>query len=310
VRIAYFGTSQFAVEPLQTLVSQHQNVVVVVTQPDRPAGRGGKLTASPVKDTALTLALPVVQPESCRDPVFQETLTAYQPDLIVVAAYGQFLPTSLLALPPCGPVNLHGSLLPRYRGAAPIQRAIWNGEATTGVSLMWMVREMDAGDVIAQVDTPITAEDTAGTLSQRLAHLGSTLLLDWLPALARRDAPHHPQNPTEITFAPPIRNEERAIDWTAPALTLWRQIRALAPAPVAVTTFRGELVKFLVVQPAPTHTSATPGSLLPESAPRLLVATGDGVLEILTLQPAGKRPMTGADFLRGARPAAHEKFGI
>lgn len=213
MRILFFGTSSFAVPALEALGDQGETLVAVVTQPDRPAGRGGRLTASPVKDAALARVLPVLQPDSVRTPAFLDAARALTPELIVVAAYGQFLPDALLALPAHGAVNLHGSLLPAWRGAAPIQRAIWHGDATAGVCLMWMVRAMDAGDVIACTETPIAPEDTAGTLGARLATLGAALLLTWLPALARDAAPHCPQDPARVTLAPPIRKEERAVTW-------------------------------------------------------------------------------------------------
>ncbi|HEY3375879.1 MAG TPA: methionyl-tRNA formyltransferase [Armatimonadota bacterium] len=312
MKILYFGTSTFAIPPLQALLEHGDVVVAVVTQPDLPAGRGRQLSPSPVKAFALTHDLPVLQPESCRHPDFFAQAHALAPDLIVVAAYGQFLPDELLELPPLGSVNLHGSLLPRYRGAAPIQRALWEGETTTGVCLMWMARAMDAGDIIACADEPIAASDTAGTLSERLSLKAAALLLAWLSALASGSAPRQPQDPSLVTFAPPIRKEERVIDWTRPAEVIWRQIRALAPTPAAVTTFRGSSVKLFASQPLATISTreeGEPGGIV-ESNPKLglYVATGAGDIEILSLQPAGKRPMSGADFLRGYHITAGERF--
>ncbi len=312
MRIIYFGTSPFAIPALEMLTSSEHQVVAVVTQPDRPAGRGGKLTSPPVKDCAARLGVPVLQPASCRTPEFLAEMHVLTPDLLVVAAYGQFLPDPLLALAPRGAVNLHGSLLPRLRGAAPIQRAIWSGEPVTGVCLMWMVREMDAGDVIACVETPITPDDTTGALTARLAALSARLLADWLPALESGTAPRQPQDLAAVTFAPPLRKEERLLTWTHPARDLIRHIHALAPSPGATTTFRHEPVKVLDATEAPATAIAVtdvPGTIL-ASDPRhgLLVATGDGVLQILLVQPAGKRAMSGADFLRGARPASGERF--
>jgi len=245
VHILYFGTSIFALPTLQALIDHQYSVAAVVTQPDRPAGRGGKLTPSPVKLLAQQYALPILQPESCRTPEFLEMARGYAPDLTVVAAYGQFLPDVLLALPGLGSVNLHGSLLPKYRGAAPIQRAIWQGDTETGVCLMWMARAMDAGDIIACQAVPIQPEDNAGTLTDTLAVCAAHLLLHWLPSLAQGTAPHIPQDPAAVTFAPPIRKEERALDWSQPAVALWGQIRALAPQPGAVAIFRGQLIKIL-----------------------------------------------------------------
>lgn len=317
MRILYFGTSSFAIPALEALVAQGHTVVALVTQPDRPAGRGGRMTAPATKPIAETLGIPVLQPESCRTPEFLETARSLAPDLSVVAAYGQFLPDALLQVPPCGSVNLHGSLLPKYRGAAPIQRAIWHGEAVSGVCLMWMVRKMDAGDVIACVEEPILPEDHAGSLTEKLARDAAAVLIDWLPALERGDAPHWPQNPDAVTFAPPISKEERMIDWTQPAMSIWQQIRALAPAPSAVTMFRGTPLKILEaqllvgddVQKYALALAGQPGSIVEnQTKSGLNVVTGDGVLQLTLVQPAGKRPMPGADFLRGNRITPGEGF--
>jgi methionyl-tRNA formyltransferase len=307
VKILYFGTSTFAIPALQALLARGEQVVAVVTQPDRPAGRGGRLTPPAVKVAADAAGVPVLQPESCRTPEFLEVARHYAPDLSVVAAYGQFLPDPLRTLPSLGTVNLHGSLLPRYRGAAPIQRALWNGDTITGVCLMWMVRAMDAGDVIACAETPIMPEDTGGSLSERLSMLAADLLVTWLPALADGTAPHLPQDSTLVTLAPVIRKEERVVDWTQPAEAIWRQIRALAPTPAAMTLFREQPLKLLAAWPL--EGSGTPGAILSDD-PRigLRVGTGDGVLELREVQPAGKRPMSGADFLRGTRLAPDEGF--
>jgi len=312
MRILFFGTSPFALPVLQGLVDRGETVVGVVTQPDRPAGRGGKLTSPPVKELAAALGLPVLQPESCRTPEFLATARDLAPELSVVVAYGQFLPDALLAVPPHGSVNLHGSLLPKFRGAAPIQRAIMAGEERTGVCLMWMAREMDAGDVIACAETPIFPEDTAGTLSERLAALAAKLLIDWLPALAQDQAPHHPQDPSQVTFAPPIRKEEREIDWSQPAAVIWRQIRGLAPAPSAVSTFRGQPLKVLAAEIATISPgrAGEPGEIVEINVTAgPVVATGQGFLLLLALHPAGKRPLSAAEFLRGYRIATGERFG-
>ena len=309
MRILYFGTSAFALPALQALVERDYDVVAVVTQPDRPAGRGSKLTPPPVKELALRLGLPVLQPESCRTPEFFEGARGYQPDLSVVAAYGQFLPDALRELSPCGTVNLHGSLLPKLRGAAPIQRAILTGEETTGVCLMWMARAMDAGDVIDCRSTPILPEDDYGTLSDRLAALAAELLLAWLPALAAGEAPHHPQDPAAVTLAPMLRKEEREIDWARPALEIWRQIRAFAPSPGAVSLLHGQPLKILAAIPLPSAPAGQPGALV-DTTPNtgLIVATGEGHLRLLSVQPAGKRAMSAAEFLRGAHIAVGDRF--
>jgi len=316
VRILFFGTSTFAIPTLQTLVTHDYEVVAVVTQPDKPAGRGNLLTPPPVKPVAESLGLPILQPVSCRTPEFLDIARTYSPDLSVVVAYGQFLPDPLRTFPTLGTVNLHGSLLPKYRGAAPIQRAIWNGEELTGVSLMWMTREMDAGDVISDVEVPILPVDTYGTLSHTLAERAAELLMTWLLAIASGSAPRTPQRIEDVTFAPIIKKEERNIDWTSSAVEVWRQVRALFPTPIATTTFRNLPVKILDVVPAeiadPNYVIDTAGRAgeVVENNPKvgLFIGTGSGVLQILSLQPSGKRPMTGADFLRGYRVTQGERF--
>ena len=311
MRILFFGTSPFALPVLQALVDHHETIVGVVTQPDRPAGGGGKLTPPPVKELAVALGLPVLQPESCRTPEFLAAACELAPELIVVVAYGQFLPDALLALPSRGSVNLHGSLLPKYRGAAPIQRAIMAGEERTGVCLMWMARAMDAGDVIACAGVPIQPEDNAGTLSARLSALAAKLLIDWLPALARGEAPSIPQDPSQVNFAPPIRKEERPIDWSRPAEAIWRQIRALAPTPSAVSTFRGQPVKILAAEIATISSEGAgePGEIVEiDLTTGPVVATGQGFLLLLALHPAGKRLLSAAEFIRGYRVVSGERF--
>lgn len=312
MRILFFGTSTFALPALQALIDHQYPLAGVVTQPDRPAGRGGKLTPPPVKVLAAEYDVPVLQPASCRDAAFLTEARALAPDLSVVAAYGQFLPDDLLYLPRFTSVNLHGSLLPKYRGAAPIQRALWAGETTTGVCLMWMARAMDAGDVIACSETPILPSDTAGTLGERLARLGADLLPGWLPAIEQGTAPRLPQDPAAVTFAPPIRKEERPIDWRQPATAIWRQIRALAPQPGATAAWRGQPLKVLAARPMQEISSSEegePGAIVEISAKSgIAVATGAGFIELTTLQPAGKRPMTGADFQRGYHIVVGESF--
>ena len=311
MKILYFGSSTFAQPPLAALLNAGFQVAAVVTQPDRPTGRGGKLSAPPLKDFALACELPVLQPESCRTEIFLAEVRKLKVDLSVVAAYGQFLPDNLLSLPPLGSVNLHGSLLPRYRGAAPIQRAIWNGDEESGVCLMRMVKEMDAGGIIACVSEPILAEDNAGTLSARLAQLAAELLLKWLPALIAGNAPQQTQDPSAVTFAPAITKAERIIDWQQPAVTIWRQIRALAPLPTATTTFRKMPVKiFSTILSTKKEDKKGVGEIIVEDNAKagLCVSTGAGILEITSIQPAGKRPMSGADFLRGYHVTRGERF--
>ncbi len=309
-RILFFGTSTFALPALQQLHDAGYTVVGVVTQPDRPSGRGGKVTSSPVKMLATTLGIPVFQPESCREAEFIASMQTLAPDLSVVVAYGQFLPDTLRLLPRLGTVNLHGSLLPAYRGAAPVQRAVWAGDLCTGVTLMWMARAMDAGDIIATVFTDILPTETGGELYERLAALGSPLLLHWLPAIFAGTAPHLVQDAAAATLAPMIKKEERLLDWRISSIAIMNQVRALAPAPAAYTNIRGIMVKILAVEVADFFEIAgEPGFIVEISnSGGLCVATGDGIIRLLLVHPAGKRPMSGADFARGNHLSIGECF--
>lgn len=312
-RILFFGTSTFALPALQQLSAAGYEIVGVVTQPDRPSGRGGKLTPPPLKLLAESLDLLVLQPESCREPEFIAHAKSLAPDISVVVAYGQFLPDSLRLLPQMGTVNLHGSLLPKYRGAAPVQRAIWAGEQETGVTLMWMAKQMDAGDIIATVHTDIGATETGADLYERLAVMAAPLLLHHLPSILAGTAPHIPQYTEKVTFAPAIKKEERVIDWRNEAMVISLQIRALAPAPAAYTAFRGIMVKILsaavVDESNETPKAGEPGQVIEvNNKDGLSVATGDGILNLKMVHPAGKRPMSGADFARGNHLSIGEKF--
>ncbi|MEI7832366.1 MAG: methionyl-tRNA formyltransferase [bacterium] len=309
-RILFFGTSTFALPALQQLHDAGYSVVGVVTQPDRPSGRGGKVTPTPVKLLAESLCIPVFQPESCREPAFIDSVRTLEPDLSVVVAYGQFLPDILRLLPHLGTVNLHGSLLPAYRGAAPVQRAVWAGEERTGVTLMWMAKAMDAGDIIATVSTDILPTETGGELYERLAALGAPLLLERLPAILAGTAPHIVQDAAAVTFAPMIKKEERLLDWRNSAIAIMNQVRALAPAPAAYTTIRGIMVKILAVDVENFCTIAgTPGEIVEfEGNKGIYVATGAGIIRLAIVHPAGKRPMSGADFNRGNHLSIGECF--
>jgi methionyl-tRNA formyltransferase len=311
MRIVYFGTSSFAIPPLQAL-SKAGYDIVVVTQPDRPAGRGNKLTAPPVKIAAEELLLPVIQPENCRDTDFISQIENLQPDFLVVAAYGQFLNQRLLDSAKYGPVNLHGSILPAMRGAAPIQRAIWQGLTETGVSLMWMVKAMDAGDVIAVGKSEISQDDDSGTLTEKLSHIAADLIVEWLPKIAAGNAPRTPQEERMVTFSPSIKKEERAIDWTKSAEEIALQVRALMPVPVAVTNFRDFPVKILRTRQISGNISSNAVAngqiIINDEKDGMIVLTGNGKLQIIELQPAGKKPMSGADFVRGYHPTSDDKF--
>jgi methionyl-tRNA formyltransferase len=300
LRVIYAGTPAFAVPALDALIqTPGVEVVAVYTQPDRAAGRGRHLKQSEVKTCALAHGLLVRQPLSWRDPAVLEALRALDADLLVVAAYGLILPAESLVIPRLGSVNLHASLLPRWRGAAPVQRAIMAGDVITGITLMRVVPALDAGPMLATVKTPIAAEDTAGTLEARLAELGARLLLETLPALAAGTLQEAPQNPDEVTYASKITREDREIDWARPAVEIERRIRALQPAQQAATSLAGIPVSLLEATAIDATPHGAPGTLETINNAGIDIATGTGVLRITLLQPQGKRPVSARDFVNG-----------
>jgi methionyl-tRNA formyltransferase len=293
------GTPDFACPILEALVARRDPVVGVVCQPDRASGRGLAVTPPPVKLVALARGLSVLQPEKLRDPAFVEALRAVAPDLIVVAAYGKILPRTILDLPRHGCVNVHASLLPRHRGAAPIAHAIMAGDAVTGVTLMMMNEEMDAGDVLFTRETPIGPEETSGTLTARLAALGAASIGEAIDGLRTGTLHPVPQPTTGITFAPRIERAHCVLDWSRPAVALARQVRGLAPAPSAFTTIDGKLLKVHRATVETGGTGAKPGEVLPAGG--LVVATGDGALRLLEVQLAGRKRLDAAAFVAGHR---------
>ena len=309
-RIVFMGTPAFACPSLERLLSGPDAVVALVCQPDRPRGRGLALVTPETKRLALARGVPVLQPERLRDPAFQEQLRALAPDLIVVAAYGKILPRSVLDLPPHGSINVHASLLPRHRGAAPIQWAILAGDRVTGVTIMAMNEEMDAGDVLLERQLPIADDDTAGTLGERLADLGAAALAEAIAGLERGTLHPRPQPVEGITFAPRIEREQGRLDWRRPADELARVVRAFAPTPSAFTTLAGQVLKVhrAVAEPsAPTPSS--PGTVLDAGPGGILVATGAGRLLLLEVQLEGRRRLPVADFLAGRRVPAGTCLG-
>ena len=243
MRIVFFGTPEFAVPSLQALLAGSDAVVGVVCQPDKPAGRGQQMSAPPVKQAALRAGVPLLQPEKVRTVQFFDAVRAWTPDLIVVAAYGRILPPPLLELPQHGCINVHGSLLPKYRGAAPIQWAILVGETTTGVTIMQMNERMDAGDILLQRETAIGADDTYGALQSRLAELGATALMDAIDQLHNGTLARCPQDESRVTLAPLLTKADGRIDWTHPATAIARQVRAFDPWPSAFTDLGGKRLK-------------------------------------------------------------------
>ena len=303
MKIVFMGTPAFAVPCLQMLIDEGYEVVAVVTQPDRPQGRKKNLVPSPVKEAALLLGLPVLQPERMRRPEAVAELATYAPDLIVTAAYGQILPKAVLDLPRNGCVNVHGSLLPKYRGGAPIQRCIINGEKETGVTLMYMAEGLDTGDMISRVVVPIEDEDTSGILFGKLSLAGRDLLKSEMPRLAGGRLSATPQDDSEATYAPNLNREDERIIWSAGSQDTYNRVRGLVPFSGAFTLWNGETFKVWAAKVAVqgqngNHTE--PGTVLSINEQGVEVKTGDGSILLTSVQPAGKKVMSAADFSRGA----------
>ena len=303
------GTPDFAVESLNALVKAGHEVAAVITQPDRPKGRGNKVAFPEVKTRALELNLPVHQPASVKDDAFLELLKGYAPDVIVVVAFGRILPQSVLELPPYGCINVHGSLLPKYRGAAPIQRAVLDGCKESGGTIMQMDIGMDTGDMLLQGSLPITDEDNTGTMFEKLAVLGGELLIQTLDGLKQGTIQPVKQNEAEATHAARILKEDEVIDWKKPADELFCQVRGLAPAPGAYTVWNGQRLKIWKSRVSEKETGKTPGTLVEIGKDYLLVQTGKGCLEVLELQPAGKKAMPAKAFCNGTGVETGLQFG-
>ncbi|EDN9856259.1 methionyl-tRNA formyltransferase [Listeria monocytogenes] len=298
-KIIFMGTPEFSVPVLTQLASTY-DVVAVVTQPDRPVGRKRVLTPPPVKKAALELAIPVYQPEKLRTSSELEELIALEADLLVTAAYGQILPNSLLESPKHGAINVHASLLPEYRGGAPVHYALLDGKTETGVTIMYMVEKLDAGDMISQRKIPITDEDNTGTMFDKLSKLGAELLMDTLPDFLAEKITAIPQDPEKVTFARNISREQEKIDWTKPGRTIFNQIRGLSPWPVAYTTLEEKPFKIWEATYEETKEGGEPGAILADKT-TLKIVTGDGTLIVPTvIQPAGKPKMDIHSFMSGA----------
>ncbi len=305
LRVAFAGTGDFAVPVLHRLAAA-VGVVLVITQPDRPAGRGLKPKAPPVKEAAQRLGLPVVQPRSINASETLKELSELGLDLLVTTAYGQLLKKPVLELPRLGCVNVHASLLPKYRGAAPVAWAILNGERFTGVTVFLMDEGMDTGPILLQRAVEIAPDETRGELERRLAELGAELVVAAVRGYARGKLRPRPQ-PEEGSLAPRLKKDDARIDWNWPASKVHNWVRGMHPWPVAFTHFRGRLIRIHRTRLAPVDKEAPPGTLLPERG-RLFVACGEGGVEVLQLQPAGKRIMSARDFLSGYRPLSAERF--
>jgi methionyl-tRNA formyltransferase len=297
MKVIFAGTPEFAVPTLQMLLDSEHEVCAVYTQPDRPAGRGRKLTASPVKLVAQHHHIPVCQPENLKSAEEQAKLQDWQADLMVVIAYGLILPKAVLAIPRLGCVNVHASLLPRWRGAAPIQRAVEAGDPETGVTIMFIEPKLDAGPMLHKAACAILPLETAGELHDRLAIIGAQALRDCLPDIAAVRLLPEIQDESEVTYAEKLDKTEAMLDWTRPAIELERRVRAFNPWPVAQTRFRGDTLRIWLAQAIDTTASLPSGQIETTNPKTLDVATGSGMLRILELQLPGGRRMSAADFL-------------
>lgn len=299
LRIIFMGTPDFAVASLSALLQGPDQVVAVVTQPDRPKGRGKKLAPPPVKTLASEKGIPVLQPLKIRTEEFRDELAAFAPDLVVVTAYGRILPPALLSLAPMGCINVHGSLLPRHRGAAPIQWAVINGDKEVGVTIIRMDEGMDTGDILLTSSLPADPEETAGSLFVKLAELGSRTLLEAIARLKVNDLPATPQDHSQATTAPMLKKEDGIIDWSLPAEKLHCLIRGLDPWPAASCLIDGLRLRLFSPEVIHKDSLAQPGTLVRAERDGLLIATGRNLLLIREIQPEGKKRMPASAFLCG-----------
>ena len=308
MKIIFAGTPEFAAVALKALIEAGHEIVLTLTQPDRPSGRGMKLTPSPVKVMAEQHGIPVWQPERLRTPEQQAPVAAAQADVMVVVAYGLILPQAVLDLPKLGCLNIHASLLPRWRGAAPIQRAILAGDAETGVTIMQMDAGLDTGDMLSVHAIPIAPDDNAASLHDKLADQGAQAIVAALTDLPALQARRQKQSETGISYAEKLKKEEAAIDWNLPAAQLDRMIRAFNPFPSAQTTLQGAALKLW--RASVTDNGGAPGEILSADKTGIVVACGDGALRITELQEAGGKRMDAAAFLAGNRLATGERLGL
>ena len=306
LKVVFMGTPDFAVPSLKALKEAGYEVPLVITQPDRPAGRGKKLTPPPVKVVAEELDIPVYQPEKVKgNSELLETLRKINPDLIVVAAYGKILPDEILNLPKFGCINVHASLLPEYRGASPIQSALLDGKEETGVTIMKISPELDAGDIISQRKVKIEKSDNAQTLHDKLAKVGAELLVETIPDYVSGKITPVPQDHSKATYCKPIKKEMGRIDWTLPAERIFNMVRAFTPWPSAYAEFKGKRVK--ITEAEPVNLQGNPGEVV-KADRELVVATGEGALRIKKIRPEGRKEITGEEFIRGYRVKVGDRF--
>ena len=300
LRVVYFGTPAFAVPSLRALIGSRHEVVALVSQPDRPKGRGRHVAPTPTKEVALEAGIPVLQPTRLRDEAFLAAMAGYGADLGVVAAYGRILPDALLAIPRLGLINVHASLLPKYRGAAPIHRAVIAGDEITGVTIMRVVSELDAGPMLATSPRTIGLDETSVDVERDLAEIGAAALLDVVERLAAGPIEEVPQDPDRATYAPKLEKAEGPIDWSLSARVIHNRVRGLQPWPMASTTIHG--LRCLIHRTALTGrgTDASPGTIVEAGGDTLAIAAGDAsVLEVIVIQPEGRRAMSAREFLSG-----------
>lgn len=308
-RIVFMGTPEFAVPSLEVLVRNRYPVVAVVTQPDRPRGRGKQTASPPVKAFAETQGLALLQPERVRDPAFLETFRDLAPDLVAVAAFGQILPGGMLDLPTLGCINVHPSLLPKYRGAAPLNWTLIRGETRTGVTIMRMDEGMDSGDILLQEETPVGPGETFGELHDRLARMGAELLLKTVRTIEDGTVRRTPQDHGLATFAPRLKKEDGLIDWSRSAEDIVRLVRGLSPSPCAYTLLQGKTLRIFSAAGREAPVDLDPGTTGAATGEGLPVAAGDGIVFLRDVQMEGRKRMPVADFLRGFRLQPGERFG-
>lgn len=301
MNILFMGTPEFAVPSLQMLLAEGYHVIGVVSQPDRPKGRKRILAPTPVKEVALTHNIPVYQPLKLRESAAVAEIQALAPDLIVTAAYGQILPKAILELPRYGCINVHGSLLPAYRGGAPIQRSIMNGEAVTGVTIMYMAEGLDTGDMISRVEVPITDEDTSGSMFEKLSFAGAALLKDTLPELLAGRIEAVKQDDALATYASNLKREDERIDWTRSSRHIFNQVRGLVPWSGGFTLWNDEVFKVWACRIGDSRPDVPAGTVISCEAGGIEVRTGDGSVVLTQVQPAGKKAMEAAEFIRGGK---------
>ena len=309
--VVFFGTPRFAVPTLQHLLDSSHTVAGVVTQPDRPRGRGQRITFAPVKTLASERHIPLIQPDRLKPPEVADALRAWDADIAVVAAYGRIIPAHLLTIPRLGMINVHASLLPQYRGAAPVHRAVINGDAETGVTIMRVVEALDAGPMFAKATRSIAPDETSDIVEDDLAELGARLLIDVLDQMAAGAAREEPQDESQATYAPRLVKEEGLIDWSQSATQIHNRVRGLYPWPHAYTFLNGSRLiirRSRVLTDGEDPRRSTPGTITHMAPDALVVATGHGALHVLEVQPEGRRPMSVRDFTAGHRVSSGDAF--